>query len=74
MYNLTIKTDVQTTEEHWADTTFLFSNFVKFGMSNLLLPDVTPNVKIGYVDLMSIGTINYDFAQNFENNSEKTFG
>jgi len=74
MYNLTIKTDVQTTEEHWADTTFLFSNFVKFNLSDLLLPDITPNVNVGYVDLTSIGNINYDFAQNFENNSEKTFG
>jgi len=74
LYNLTIKTDVQTTEEHWADTTYLFSNFVKFGLSDLLLSNITSNIKVAYVDLTSIGKINYDFAQNFKNNSEKTFG
>jgi hypothetical protein len=69
MYNLQIKTDDGTTDEHWADTTYLFSNFVKFGMTATLIPEQKlPDFKFAYVDLKSIGQINYDFAQNSTNN------
>jgi hypothetical protein len=75
IYNLKIKTDTKTTDEHWADTTYLLSNFIKFGIGSQVFPDDgLPSVKIGYVNLNDIGTINYDFAQNYVKNSEENFG
>lgn len=72
LYNLKIKTDNQTTDEHWADTTYLLSNFIRFGIGSQVFSDKgLPNVKIGYVNLNAIGTINYDFAQNYVKNSEE---
>lgn len=65
----------KTTEEHFADTTYLFAKFVKFGIgSEIMVNKTLPKVSIGYVDINSIGTINYDFAKNTLKDSEEKFG
>lgn len=70
MYNLKIKTEDLSIDEHWADTTYLFANFVKFGTTSKLIPEENlPDFKFAYVDLKSIAQINLDFAQNSNNNS-----
>ena len=75
LYNLNINAKEKTTEEHFADTTYLFAKFVKFGIgSEIMVNKTLPKVSIGYVDINSIGTINYDFAKNTLKDSEEKFG